>query len=108
MTKKAAPQDWHPADITAALKKRGLSMRQLSIYHGYGPSTLHVALHRSYPKAEVLIAEALGTTPDKIWPSRYQPKKSVAEVLAELRCTSQFSALNVTDKSHITYSEKVA
>jgi lambda repressor-like predicted transcriptional regulator len=83
-------------------------MRQLSLHHGYGPSTLHSALHRPWPKAEKLIADALGTAPEKIWPSRYQPKRSVAEVLSELRNTSQFSAVNDTDESHISPSKAVA
>lgn len=112
MSKKAVVQDWHPADITAALKKRGLSCRQLSLHHGYGPSTLHSALHRPWPKAEQLIAEAIGTTPAKIWPSRYEPKKSVAEVLGEVRrelqSASQFSAVIGSDKTVMAVSTVAA
>ncbi|MDT3413228.1 UNVERIFIED_ORG: lambda repressor-like predicted transcriptional regulator [Atlantibacter sp. SORGH_AS 304] len=33
------------------------------------------ALTRRWPKGERLIAEALGTQPDAIWPSRYRRDK---------------------------------
>lgn len=69
-----SPPDWHRADIVAALHKRGVSLAQLSRLHGLSSRTLNNALERSYPKAERLIAQALGTSPDIIWPSRYQPK----------------------------------
>lgn len=32
--KKPIPQDWHPADIKAALEKAGWSLQQLSLAHG--------------------------------------------------------------------------
>lgn len=70
-TKKTPLKDWHPADIKAALEKAGWSLRRLSLHHGYKPTTLKEALHRRYPKAERLIADAIGVDPDTIWPSRY-------------------------------------
>lgn len=71
-TKKPPRSDWHPADIKAALEKAGWSLRRLSLHHGYkSPTTLKEALHRRYPKAERLIAEAIGVDPATIWPSRY-------------------------------------
>lgn len=69
--KKASLQDWHPADIVAALRKRGWSLRRLSMYHGYSQGALKMALAGPWPQAERLIAEALGTRPERIWPSRY-------------------------------------
>lgn len=70
--KKPPRGDWHPADIKAALEKAGWSLRRLSLHHGYADaSTLKVALHRKYPKAQRLIAEAIGEDPATIWPSRY-------------------------------------
>ena len=109
MTKKATPkQDWHRADILAALKKAGLSLRQLGMAHGYSPTSLNNVLDRPWPKAERIVAEVLGVTPESIWPSRYQEKPSPAEVLRELRNTRQFSGLIGTDKSFMTDSQKVA
>ncbi|MBI6262380.1 helix-turn-helix domain-containing protein, partial [Proteus mirabilis] len=49
--------DWHPADIIAALRKRG--------------TTLANALSRPWPKGEKIIADFLGVAPSEIWPSRY-------------------------------------
>ncbi len=71
-----APQtaDWHPADTIAALRKAGWSFRKLSQHHGYSPGTLKNVLRRRWPKAERLIAEAIGIVPEKIWPSRYARK----------------------------------
>lgn len=66
--------DWHRADIVAALRKQGWSLRRLSQHHGYKSATaLNNALDRPWPKGERLIAQAIGVAPEVIWPSRYQP-----------------------------------
>lgn len=65
-------QDWHPADIIAALKKQGTSLAAVSRNAGLASSTLTNALNRRWPKGERLIAEALDVAPEKIWPSRYR------------------------------------
>lgn len=79
--KKASPGDWHPADVVAALRKAGWSLRQLSIAHGNHPNVLKHALVTAYPRAQRLIAEAIGIAPQAIWPSRYdahgQPKRGL-------------------------------
>ncbi|HCD5411390.1 TPA: helix-turn-helix domain-containing protein [Klebsiella oxytoca] len=67
MTKK----DWHPADIIAALHKRGTSMAKLSRQAGLASSTLSNVLSRPWPKGEWLIASVLNVHPATIWPSRY-------------------------------------
>ena len=63
--------DWHPADIVAALRKKGWSLRRLSLSHGYSSGMVRQAILRPYPKAERIIAEAIGVPPWVIWPSRY-------------------------------------
>ena len=35
MTKKPASQDWHRADVVAAVHKRGMSLQRLGFQHGY-------------------------------------------------------------------------
>lgn len=70
-SKKTSPQDWHPADIVAALRKAGWSLRRLSIEVGLSPFTLKAALNRPYPNGERVIASAIGVQPQAIWPSRY-------------------------------------
>lgn len=70
--KKASQKDWHPADILAALHKRGITLRGLAAAHGLtNSSTLSSAMIRSYPTSERRIAEALELHPKDIWPSRY-------------------------------------
>ena len=51
MQKNATPKNWHRADIVAALKKKGWSLRAL--------------------KGERIIAAAIGVKPEEIWPERY-------------------------------------
>ncbi|MDR0805387.1 MAG: helix-turn-helix domain-containing protein [Enterobacteriaceae bacterium] len=64
-------EDWHSADIIAALRKQGTTLAALSRNSGLSSSTLANALVRPWPKGEWLIAEALGKHPSEIWPSRY-------------------------------------
>uniref|UniRef100_UPI003D312E70 helix-turn-helix domain-containing protein n=1 Tax=Serratia marcescens TaxID=615 RepID=UPI003D312E70 len=67
--------DWHRADIIAALRKRGTSLAKVSRDAGLNSRTLNNALDRPWPKGEKLIAEAIGVTPNLIWPSRYLRKE---------------------------------
>lgn len=69
--KNAEARDWHPAEIVAALWKKGLSMRQLALANGLDANTLNQANQVIYPNAEQIIATALGHHPKEIWPSRY-------------------------------------
>ncbi len=68
--------DWHPADVQAALKKRGLSLAGLSVANGYHPTAAGKALKRPWPSLEIIIAAAIGAIPDQIWPSRYMARAS--------------------------------
>lgn len=70
-TKKPARQSWHPADIKAALEKQGWSLRRLALAYGYSAKSLSMVLRRPWPKAERIIAEAIGVAPQRIWPHRY-------------------------------------
>lgn len=60
--------DWHSAYIVYRLRVNGLSLRKLGKLSGVSviPATKH-----SMPKAEQIIAEALGVPPQTIWPSRF-------------------------------------
>lgn len=69
--KKPAATDWHPADVIAALRKVNWSLRQLSLVNQLKPGTVNKALIQAYPKAEKIIADALGIEPRDIWPTRY-------------------------------------
>lgn len=71
MPKKPASKDWHKADVIAAVRKTGTSLRAMSRKLGLAHTALGNALHGPCPKYERLIAEHLKTTPQEIWPSRY-------------------------------------
>ncbi|AWW56563.1 transcriptional regulator [Pasteurella multocida] len=68
---KIKKEDMHRADIVALVRKSGTSISALSVKAGLRPTTLNNALERRYPKGEKIIADAVGLTPEDIWPSRY-------------------------------------
>jgi Ner family transcriptional regulator len=68
------PEDWHPADVLAALKKRGHSLAGLSVANGYHPTAVGKALKQPWPAVERILASALGMAPQEIWPSRYDER----------------------------------
>lgn len=70
--KKPDLVDWHPADVVAALRKKGWSLQQLALANGYtNRSAFSKALYGPYPRVEGFIAEALEVDPETLWPSRY-------------------------------------
>ena len=71
---KNAAVDWHRSDIVAALHKAGWSLRRLSQQAGLSAGALNNALDRPWPKAERIIAAAIGEAPETIWPSRYEKR----------------------------------
>lgn len=76
MPKKPTPQDWHRADIKAALEKAGTSMSKLSREHNYCSGSVRMVLNVPWPKMEKIVAAALGLSPQTIWPTRYRPDGS--------------------------------
>ena len=73
-------QDWHPADIIAALRKKGTSLAAESRAAGLSSSTLANALTRPWAKGELLISKAIGVPAETIWPSRYFDPQTHAPV----------------------------
>lgn len=80
--------NWHPADIIAAVKKQGTSLAALSREAGLSSSTLANALARPWPKGELIIARALGLSPEVIWPERYHDRAG-RPVVRKLRTRSE-------------------
>jgi Ner family transcriptional regulator len=70
-TKKSTPrqEDMHPADVIAALRKRGTSLRKIAMENNY--SHIQRVLTSPWLAAEQLVAKALDTRPEDLWPSRY-------------------------------------
>lgn len=70
--KKPVDQDWHPADIKAAINKAGTTLAGIARAYGMkGSTSLSSTFTRSYPLNEKRIADAIGVHPKVIWPSRY-------------------------------------
>ncbi len=65
-------KDWHRADIVAELHKRKLSLAGLGRAAGLSSSTVKNALDKKYLEGMRIIADALETTPEQIWPSRFE------------------------------------
>ena len=64
-------KDWHAEDIKAAVRKRGLTMSQLSRNAGLASDSLRKTLCIHWPKGERIIGNFIDVEPAKIWPSRY-------------------------------------
>jgi len=63
---------WHPADIKAALEKRGIRLAWLSHDAGYSRNAVSDAINgKWWPAIERIIADALDTKPWVLWPERY-------------------------------------
>jgi Ner family transcriptional regulator len=78
ITRPAAHQDWHPADVLAALKKRGKTLSGISKANGYHATAAGKALKQSWPAMEAVIAAAIGVAPEEIWPARYAERRRSA------------------------------
>lgn len=69
---RPAKQDWHPADVGAALKKRGWSFSRIAREYGYtNICTPRTVVKRPYAVMEKIVADIVGVRPQDIWPSRY-------------------------------------
>lgn len=64
--------DWDREDVKAEIRKRGLTMTDLSVLHDYTDSAVRKALKSPWPAVEKIIADFLGKKPNEIWPSRYR------------------------------------
>lgn len=71
-TKKTSREDWHPADIVAALHKRGYTLRDIAREEGLNDSsTLSKAMVQSYPAGERRLAKYAGVPLQEMFPTRY-------------------------------------
>jgi lambda repressor-like predicted transcriptional regulator len=70
--KKTSREDWHPADIVAALHKRGYTLRDIAREEGLNDSsTLSKAMVQSYPAGERRLAKYAGVAVQEMFPTRY-------------------------------------
>jgi Ner family transcriptional regulator len=69
--KKKQDQAPHPADIRAAISKRGMTLSRLAVDNGLEESACRAALIRPLPSAEKAISRFLGIPLHELWPSRW-------------------------------------
>ena len=62
---------WHPADIIAAVRKKGTSLQRLSKEHGFAITTMNKAVRQCFPACHALISEVIGEPRQTIWPQYY-------------------------------------
>ncbi|WP_370690694.1 helix-turn-helix domain-containing protein [Falsiroseomonas sp.] len=77
--------DWHPEDIKAAIRKTGITMRDLSRQHGLCQDAVKRTLACPWPRVQAIVAAHLKTKPHLIWPSRYDRR---GRPLAGLRASN--------------------
>jgi len=77
--RKQSPTDWHPADIKAALAKKGYTFARIARERGYCSNSPNTVLWRGWKPMERIVAEIIGVAPEQIWPSRYEaaPKRFI-------------------------------
>lgn len=63
--------DWHWEDVKAAIRKRGITLADLSQQVGLGRSSVRHIKFQSFPRAQEAVAALLGVPAHHIWPSRY-------------------------------------
>lgn len=76
MRSHAPLDDWHRADIIAAIHKSGTTVSALSRAAGLSSSSLSNVFYRRWPRGERIIAARLQLSPAIIWPSRYSSVKT--------------------------------
>lgn len=62
---------WHHEQIKAAIRMRGMTLRQLAIDNGRNPTSLSLVFARPSPFAEKIIADFLGVPLHELWPERW-------------------------------------
>ena len=102
---EAPAQDWHPADIVAALHKAGYTLAKLAEEHGLTTGqTFSHAMRRSLPVSEKRIADALGIHPKEIWPSRYHadgsPKPRGFRAIESTKRSRRVNGNGATENHH--------
>lgn len=62
---------WHPADITAAVRKKGMTLTALALTNGLSESACRKALLTKYAKAEIVISHFINVPLHELWPDRW-------------------------------------
>lgn len=94
--------DWHPEDIKAAVRKKGITLADVARDAGQNGNALRLALTLPRAEAERAIADALGVHPKVIWPSRYDEagNRLSPQPVDNYRHRPRFGNRVVTQSSH--------
>ncbi|MCB1833153.1 MAG: helix-turn-helix domain-containing protein [Geminicoccaceae bacterium] len=65
---------WHPEDIKAEIRKRGMTLKDLSISLGMHPTACRKVLEFPLLRAELAIAKLIQVPPQELWPDRYNER----------------------------------
>lgn len=64
-------EDWHPADIKAALAKKSYTFARLARENDYVENSPNMVLKKPWAQIEKIISRIIGIPAAEIWPSRY-------------------------------------
>lgn len=65
------PEQKHPEEIKARVRMNGTTLAEISRRGGLNQEACSWALKHPWPRAERLIADAIGCEPCELWPDRY-------------------------------------
>jgi Ner family transcriptional regulator len=94
--------DWHPADVVAALRKGGTSLRKVGLAHGY--KQIQNVLTRPWWVVEQLVAQELGLKAEQIWPTRYAPGTNREHAKALTRNAHALACVKKTGRKSVAKS----
>lgn len=62
---------WSPLEIQIALLRKKTNLTAIAVKHGLSSSACRVALIKSFPSAEKIIAQELNVPVEEVFPDRY-------------------------------------
>ncbi len=68
---RLSPEGWHPADIVAAVHKRGERLNSLAEANGFNAYSMSKALRLCFPSCHDVLAAFIGVPRQEIWPQFY-------------------------------------
>jgi lambda repressor-like predicted transcriptional regulator len=77
--------NWSKQQILFALRERGTTVAAIAEKAEISRFTIYGALEQPYPKIAGLISEALGKTPNEIWPEHFDEAGARLGLLARER-----------------------
>lgn len=71
MSRNLPLSGWHPEDVKAAIRKKGVTLTSLALQHRFSEAYLRNTLMRPLYEGEQIIAKFLRVPAQQIWPDRY-------------------------------------